>query len=63
MRLSNQNKQRWDYEFLDKQLEMYNDNLKKIWVCGPPRMNEDFDKGLEKLSKKYGFSHDTYDIL
>jgi len=26
-------------------------------------MNEDFDKGLEKLSKKYGFNHDTYDIL
>jgi len=37
--------------------------LKKIWVCGPPKMNEDFDKGLEKLSKKYGFNHDTYDIL
>ena len=30
----------------------YVDSLKKIWVCGPPMMNETFDKTLEKLLYK-----------
>ena len=30
----------------------YVDSLKKIWVCGPPLMNETFDKALEKLLYK-----------
>ncbi|CDW77349.1 cytochrome b5-like heme steroid binding domain containing protein [Stylonychia lemnae] len=63
MRLSNETKERWDFKFLDQQLDKYNENLQKIWVCGPPRMNEDFDKNLLRLQNKYGYGHHTYDIL
>ena len=35
------------------------DQIKRIWVCGPPLMNEEFDKALERL--KVG--RDKYEIL
>eukprot|EP00347_Sterkiella_histriomuscorum_P019560 403341168 len=65
MRLSNETKQRWDFKFLEEQIQKYHQAniIKKIWVCGPPRMNEDFDKGLAKLSKKFEFEPHTYDVL
>lgn len=37
--------------------------LKRIWVCGPPRMNEEFDKNLEILCPKYGIGKDQYEIM
>lgn len=45
------NKYRWDYKFLNDRFGGKKDPeaVKKIWVCGPPLMNESFDKALEKI--------------
>ena len=44
----NQNPQRWDQKFIHDQLQKKFDldEIKKIWVCGPPVMNETFDRAL-----------------
>ena len=39
-RFSSEAKERWDMDFIDKQLEVNGSSLKKVWVCGPPVMNE-----------------------
>ena len=41
--------ERWSAEYIEKEMFQYVDTLKKIWVCGPPLMNETFDRTLEKL--------------
>ncbi len=51
VRLSNESKERWNNEFIEKSLKPHSSNIKKVWVCGPPRMNEDFDKCLGKLAE------------
>lgn len=63
MRLSNEKPARWDHKFIRNQLEAYQTNLKRIWACGPPRMNEDFDKALEKLVPLFGLKNTDYDVL
>ena len=46
-RFSNENSERWDAAFIKRQVEIFSKgNLKKIWVCGPPKMNEVFEKTL-----------------
>ena len=53
VRYSNQNKGRWDEDFVERQLEVLSKvDLKKIWVCGPPVMNEVFDKTFERFSAR-----------
>ena len=44
--------ERWSPEYIEKEMMQYVDSLKKIWVCGPPLMNETFDRTLEKLLYK-----------
>ena len=49
VRLSNEglNADRWDEQFVVQQLEKFSiDEIKKIWVCGPPAMNETFDRAF-----------------
>ena len=42
-----QNSQRWDENFVIQQMEKFSvDEIKKIWVCGPPVMNETFDRAF-----------------
>jgi len=49
------NGERWNEQFIDKALETYSDKkISKIWVCGPPLMNEEFDSAsLTKIAPKY----------
>ena len=63
LRVSNENPTRWDHDFIQSQLEKYQTGLKRVWVCGPPRMNEDFDKSLGKIARNFGLTHADYDIL
>ena len=28
-------------------------SIQKVWVCGPPRMNEQFDRVLGKIASEY----------
>ena len=42
-----QNPQRWDEKFVHDQMGKFNvDEIRKIWVCGPPVMNETFDRAF-----------------
>ena len=64
MRFSNESNERWSEDFYLKQLER-NKPLTKLWVCGPPVMNQQIDKLLSKHgSTKFGLaSNFHYEIL
>jgi len=66
------NSARWDNAFLERELSRENPNeIKKILVCGPPVMNETFDRALQghvsnvKLSmiNQLTFRRDQIEIL
>jgi len=47
LRLSQEkvNPQRWDENFIRQEIsKVGTKNIKKVWVCGPPVMNETFDR-------------------
>lgn len=37
--------------------------LNRLWVCGPPVMNELFDRILEREGDRIKITRDVYDIL
>lgn len=39
---------RWDADYISRQLSIH-EHLEKVWVCGPPAMNELFDRTFETL--------------
>lgn len=52
LRISNENKPpRWDNEWITKTMGE-NPDVVRAWVCGPPIMNETFDKQFGVLMKK-----------
>ena len=44
----------WDERFVEDQLTPHAGNIKKVWISGPPQMNEQLDKSFERLSHKLG---------
>ena len=41
------NPQRWDSNFIYQEISKLGaKNIAKVWVCGPPAMNETFDRAL-----------------
>jgi hypothetical protein len=63
-RFSNESKERWDMKFLEKEFGKKDINkIKKIWVCGPPIMNEDMDKAFEILIPKLNIKEGVVEIL
>ena len=40
-----------------------NGRVKKLWVCGPPPMNETFERALEFLAPKYEISPQDCEVL
>jgi len=66
IRISSKQKQRWDETFILRQLEnisMQPKPLNRLWVCGPPVMNELFDRILEREGDRIKITRDVYDIL
>ena len=68
VRLSEGNKyrkkpQRWDEDYIEKELMPYSGKINKIWVCGPPMLNQSFDIALDKLKTKLKITSDKIDIL
>lgn len=55
-RFSKYTKERWDKKFLEESLSKQGTNLKRIWVCGPPMMNESFDKYLTEIAPKFNLT-------
>ena len=49
LRFSDEKSARWDYSFINSQISK---DVKKVWVCGPPLMEENFDQILEKICKE-----------
>ena len=76
MRLSAEkmNPQRWDEAFIRQEIGKFGfKNISKVWVCGPPVMNETFDKAFSAhadqenednlLGNGVGLRRDQYEIL
>lgn len=42
----------WDQKFVEEQLSPFAGKIKKVWISGPPAMNETLDKSFEKLADK-----------
>lgn len=42
---------RWDQELFVKEINKYyiGDDTKKIWICGPPIMQENFDRATSVM--------------
>lgn len=56
VRLSQEGKNpaRWNEDFIQDQLRQFNvDEIQKIWVCGPPAMNETFDRAFHKVDEQF----------
>ena len=46
------NPERWDNQFIERELSKDFTEIKKVLVCGPPVMNETFDRALSsKISQ------------
>ncbi|CDW84971.1 cytochrome b5-like heme steroid binding domain containing protein [Stylonychia lemnae] len=57
--------ERWNAQFIERQVEIFTQNkqIKKIWVCGPPMMNEVFDRTFEEISQQYDLDRSIVEIL
>ena len=43
---------RWDRNFVVNEMRKYDlGEIQRIWVCGPPAMNETFDRALSRLDE------------
>ena len=53
---------RWDQTFIQRELEQIG-KIRKVFVCGPPAMNEVFDKAFEQIATGLGLSWKDIEIL
>ena len=53
----------WDEKFVKDNLSPYAGSIKKVWISGPPGMNENLDKAFEKLSDKLGIKPHMVDVM
>ncbi len=61
LRLSNKNKARWDKDFIMKEMKAY--APVKIWICGPPMLNENFDRVLGENLTELGIKREDYETM
>ena len=55
-----------DDNFAKEDLETvttHHHRIRRVWVCGPPQMNEMFDRALEILGPKHRIARHTIDVL
>lgn len=44
------NAKKWDKDFIVREMKKFDSSeIQRIWVCGPPKMNEMFDRVLTSL--------------
>ena len=53
----------WDKSFVEENLMPYAGKIKKIWISGPPGMNETLDKSFDELSEKLGVKPHMVDAM
>ena len=56
-RFSDQKGAKWDEQFISQHLQKK--DAKKVWVCGPPLMEESFDKILCSICPDLGLDFKT----
>jgi len=56
-------RKRWDLPFTKNFLAQNVENLKKVWVCGTPQMNEVFSTIIEEAVKPYNLGKGQYEIM
>ena len=54
---------RWTPEYIDQELTPHASKIEKVWVCGPPVMNEMFDKALGNLISKLNLEAHQIDVM
>ena len=54
---------RWNEEFIEGELTPHAGKMQKVWVCGPPILNQTFDIALGKLKQKLKLGAEQIDIL
>ena len=47
---------RWEPDYINKELGVYAGQLAKVWVCGPPALNQSFDQTLGKSMERLQLS-------
>ena len=67
LRLSKEkvNPERWTEAFVLKEmLKYYPAEVNRVWVCGPPVLNETFDRAFDTADfKTMGFKREQFEIL
>ena len=53
----------WDEKFVKDNLTPYTGKIRKVWISGPPGMNESLDKAFEKLSDTLGVKPHMIDAM
>ena len=52
---------RWTPDYIESELS--GKSLQKVWVCGPPAVNEMFDKTLGDLKDKLNLKAHQIDVM
>ena len=53
----------WDEKFVEDNLSSYAGKIKKVWISGPPGMNEALDRSFDKLGHKLGVKPHMIDAM
>ena len=53
----------WDESFVEEELMPYAGKIKKVWISGPPVMNETLDKSFENIAEKLGIDPHNIDAM
>ena len=53
----------WDEKFVDEALTPYTGQIRKVWISGPPSMNEGLDKAFDNLADKLQISKHMIDAM
>lgn len=71
LRISQENPERWDAEYLRRQLQNWHGQtgIERVYVCGPPSMNEMFDRTIDAIlsneqeRRNHGIERSKVDIM
>ena len=53
----------WDQNFVESNLMPYKDKIRKVWISGPPSMNEGLDKAFDNIGAKLGIKPHMIDAM
>ena len=53
----------WDKKFVEDQLAPHAGDIRKVWISGPPGMNETLDKSFDELGAQLGVSPHMIDAM